>query len=86
MQSIVLDLPPCCIVFHPGDSRYAVIGTYNLEKESEPDQPLEQDLSDSLAGKVPQSRNGSLVLIEVVENEMYVLTTVWPRSSLIDFE
>lgn len=72
LQSVVLDLPPCCIEFNPDDSRYAVIGTYNLEKPAEQQEPNELELSDQNGGKISQSRNGSLLLVKVVGDYMYV--------------
>jgi diphthamide biosynthesis protein 7 len=64
LDSFKLDLPPSCIDFFPLNPQYAVIGTYNLEK---------QDDQES-AGSAPhdgnrikgQQRNGSLILVRVV--------------------
>lgn len=67
LQSITLDLPPSCIEFYPIDPHYAVIGTYNLERE-EGDQPTEED-----GQRKSQQRNGSLILIKVEDGKVYAL-------------
>jgi len=62
LLTLTLDLPPSCIEFWSRDSRYAVVGTYNLEKEDG------QGLSDPAqheGQKKSQQRNGSLILIRV---------------------
>lgn len=62
LLTLTLDLPPSCIEFWPQDPQYAVIGTYNLEKEDG------QGLSDPAqhAGQPKnQRRNGSLILVRV---------------------
>lgn len=62
LQTLTLDLPPSCIEFWSRDTRYAVVGTYNLEKEDG------QGLSDPAQHEGPkksQQRNGSLILVRV---------------------
>ena len=69
--SFKLDLPPSCIEFFPLNPQYAVIGTYNLQKQGE----QEQEPSDGahvVQGK-SQQRNGSLILVRVVGDNVYVL-------------
>jgi diphthamide biosynthesis protein 7 len=66
LQSITLDLPPSCIEFCPNDPQYAVVGTYNLEKEG--NQPSEEDEQPK-----SQQRNGSLILIKVIGDEVYAI-------------
>jgi diphthamide biosynthesis protein 7 len=70
LQSITLDLPPSCIEFCPTDPQYAVVGTYNLEKE-EGDQPFEPTEEDGQPKS--QQRNGSLILIKFNGDEVYAL-------------
>jgi diphthamide biosynthesis protein 7 len=62
LLTLTLELPPSCIEFWLRDSQYAVIGTYNLEKEDG------QGLSDPAqheGQKKSQQRNGSLILVRV---------------------
>ena len=62
-----LDLPPSCIEFFPLKPKYAVIGTYNLEK------PEEKEAAGSAPhdGQVKnQQRNGSLILVRVVRDNV----------------
>lgn len=71
IQSLVsfkLDLPPSCIEFFPLNPQYAVVGTYNLQQQGE------QEPSDGahVAQSKSQQRNGSLILIRVVGDNVYV--------------
>ncbi len=61
IRSVTLDLPPSCIELFPINPQYAVIGTYNLEKEGG------QDPSDGAqtVHEKGQQRNGSLILVKV---------------------
>lgn len=62
LLTLTLDLPPSCIEFWPRDSQFAVVGTYNLEKEDG------QGLSDPAqheGQKKSQQRNGSLILVRI---------------------
>lgn len=62
LLTLTLDLPPSCIEFWSRDPQYAVVGTYNLEKEDG------QGLSDPAqheGKKTNQQRNGSLILVRV---------------------
>jgi len=68
LKTITLDLPPSCVEFCPNDPRYAIVGTYNLEKEEEGGPPTEED-----GKQKSQQRNGSLILIKVKDDEVYVL-------------
>jgi hypothetical protein len=67
--SLTLDLPPSCIEFWPSDSEYAVVGTYNLEKQTEQEQA---DAVQDEGQKKSQSRNGSLILVHVDGDNVYV--------------
>jgi diphthamide biosynthesis protein 7 len=69
LTSFKLDLPPSCIEFFPLKPEFAVIGTYNLEK-----QPSEES-AESSPNQEPsktQQRNGSLVLVRIDGNNVYV--------------
>jgi hypothetical protein len=61
LQSLTLDLPPSCIEFWPANEKYAVVGTYNLDTANDGSQPISQ------------RRNGSLILLHVNGEEVYVL-------------
>jgi diphthamide biosynthesis protein 7 len=79
VQSLIsfkLDLPPSCIEFFPLKPEFAVIGTYNLEKQAE------EETSETTPGKElskTQQRNGSLVLVRIDGDNVYVCPR---RSSL----
>jgi hypothetical protein len=69
LTSFKLDLPPSCIEFFPLRPDFAIIGTYNLEK------PTDEGSSESAPSKdasKPQQRNGSLILIRVDGDNVYV--------------
>jgi diphthamide biosynthesis protein 7 len=69
LTSFKLDLPPSCIEFFPLKPEFAVIGTYNLEKQAS--ESAESSSPKEDAGKT-QSRNGSLVLVRVDGDNVYV--------------
>ena len=64
VKSLVLELPPSCVEFSPLAPQYAVVGTYNLEKQHA-DETAAQ--SDEAKG---QTRNGSLILIHVDNDDV----------------
>jgi diphthamide biosynthesis protein 7 len=69
LTSFKLDLPPSCIEFFPLKPEFAVIGTYNLEKQSS------EESAESSPKQEPnktQQRNGSLVLVRIDGNNVYV--------------
>lgn len=71
LQSLTLDLPPCCIEFWPSDVQYAVVGTYNLEKTEENQDGVEEmETADVSEVKKTQQRNGSLILVKVDGDEV----------------
>jgi diphthamide biosynthesis protein 7 len=71
LQSLTLDLPPCCIEFWPSDVQYAVVGTYNLEKTEEKQHGVEEmGIAEVSEAKKTQQRNGSLILVQVVGDEV----------------
>ena len=65
LLTLTLDLPPSCIEFWSRDSQYAVVGTYNLEKE---DGSGLSDPAQHEGQKKNQQRNGSLVLVRVQDD------------------
>jgi diphthamide biosynthesis protein 7 len=66
LRSLTLDLPPSCVEFCPRTPEYAVVGTYNLEKP-DGEEPAEDE-----GPKKSQQRNGSLILLHVTGDEVYV--------------
>lgn len=78
LHSLILELPPSCIEFWPLDDQYAVIGTYNLEKgnaegqEAGNDQNNDEEAQNRTIEKKKQERNGSLILIKIAGDKMYV--------------
>jgi diphthamide biosynthesis protein 7 len=68
LQSITLDLPPSCVEFCPDHPQYAVIGTYNLEKQDE------HVVEEEEGQRKTQQRNGSLILMKVRGDQVYALS------------
>lgn len=66
LLTLTLDLPPSCIEFWPRNSQYAVVGTYNLEKEDGQGSGLSDPAQHEGQKGKSQSRNGSLILVRVV--------------------
>lgn len=67
LKTLILDLPPSCVEFDPENPQYAIIGTYNLEKSTSQEEAEEHE-----GTKKSQERNGSLILIKVLEDDVYV--------------
>lgn len=67
LQTLILDLPPSCIEFCPAYPDHFVVGTYDLQKDDK-DQNEE---GGELTSKQPQTRNGSLILFRVVQDNVY---------------
>ena len=73
--STVLDLPPSCIEFCVADPEYFIIGTYHLEKDEtvpqrQEDGKNEAEKNGGSGEKMPQKRNGSLILFKFKDNEL----------------
>ncbi len=62
-QTVVLGLPPSCVEFCPAHPEYFVVGTYNLERDSESDDATQRE------GQ-PQSRNGSIIVFRLHDDRM----------------
>lgn len=77
LTSFGLDLPPSCIEFFPLKPELAVIGTYNLEKQDDDKSSVSQAES-----KQSQQRNGSLILVRVDGDNVYVIACLF--SSYLD--
>lgn len=67
LTSFGLDLPPSCIEFFPLKPELAVIGTYNLEKQDD-----DKSSDSQVESKQSQQRNGSLILVRVDGDNVYV--------------
>jgi len=72
--SLELDLPPSCVEFCPMFPSYFLVGTYYLQKEesSTPAQATDTDDGSQGPPAKAQKRNGSILIYEVVDNNMYV--------------
>jgi len=67
LRSITLELPPSCIEYCPNHSQYAIVGTYNLEKQDD------QEATPEEGAPKTQQRNGSLILLQADGDDVYVL-------------
>ncbi|KAH8645638.1 hypothetical protein BX600DRAFT_477734 [Xylariales sp. PMI_506] len=81
-QSLVLDLPPSCIEFCPAYPEFFVVGTYNLQKDTEPTE--ENDGEDGAPARQPQSRNGSLILFHLESHTVRQIQTLLQPSAILD--
>jgi diphthamide biosynthesis protein 7 len=83
LHSLILDLPPSCTEFWPLNPQYAVVGTYNLEKEpairTNDDEEPEKE---ALQQEKPQERNGSIILLKVEGDQVLVNILVWFLTSI----
>ncbi|KAI0517713.1 WD40-repeat-containing domain protein [Xylaria bambusicola] len=88
-RCLFLDLPPSCIEFCPAHPKYFVVGTYNLEKEEATavrEDGMLDDEDEPEAVRKPQSRNGSLVVFQLVGDAYdisHIQTLSYP-SALLD--
>ncbi|KAH7371229.1 hypothetical protein BKA66DRAFT_469941 [Pyrenochaeta sp. MPI-SDFR-AT-0127] len=80
LKSLTLDLPPSCIEFFPLNPQYAIVGTYNLQKEGG------QEPSDGaqVVHSKGQQRNGSLILVKVIDNNVEIIQTLSTPSAILD--
>ncbi|KAG6006099.1 hypothetical protein E4U21_007396 [Claviceps maximensis] len=84
-----LDLPPSCIQFCPISSSLFVVGTYNLEKsgaKAHADFTSVEGVSrkEDCATKIPQSRNGSLLLFQIDGDDLKLVQTEMQPSAILD--
>ncbi|KAH7083928.1 hypothetical protein FB567DRAFT_473985 [Paraphoma chrysanthemicola] len=84
LRAIVLDLPPSCIEFYPLAPQYAVIGTYNLEKQEGQQEREGQEVAQAEGQKTSQQRNGSLILAEVIGDDVVLRQTLPTPSAILD--
>ncbi|ORY17128.1 WD40-repeat-containing domain protein [Clohesyomyces aquaticus] len=83
LKSFTLDLPPSCVEFWPNDSRYAIIGTYNLEKSKDEGTHTEEEAED-VRQKKPQQRSGSLIIVRVQNDDVEIVETLSTASAILD--
>ena len=81
LKSRVLDLPPSCVEFCPAFPSYFLVGTYSLQPESAGesnadaaiDATSDEEGNDQTAKpKQPQSRNGSIIAFQLVDDVVWV--------------
>ncbi|KAF9762526.1 hypothetical protein IL306_003409 [Fusarium sp. DS 682] len=84
--SLTLDLPPSCIQFCNPHPHFFVVGTYNLEKNEEVQKEKDnRDESDAVTEtKTPQSRNGSLLVFNIIGDDVKLVQTVSQPSAILD--
>jgi diphthamide biosynthesis protein 7 len=68
LKSITLDLPPSCVEFWPLNPQYAIVGTYHLDRSKEDQNNAEPETEENEGSyqKKNQERNGSLIIIKVI--------------------
>ncbi|KAM7193761.1 hypothetical protein V8F20_008236 [Naviculisporaceae sp. PSN 640] len=91
IQSTHLDLPPSCLEFCPIHPSYFLVGTYNLQKNDAPAEPDDQDEhedkqkdEEQLAKAKLQSRNGTILVFNLVEGRFSHVQTEEQPSALLD--
>ncbi|KAF2851569.1 WD-40 repeat-containing protein-like protein [Plenodomus tracheiphilus IPT5] len=84
LTSFRLDLPPSCIEFFPLNPQYAVIGTYNLEKQEEAESAGSGPHDGHVKNVKGQKRNGSLVLVRVIGDNVDIIQSLPTPSAILD--
>ncbi|KAK4194393.1 hypothetical protein QBC40DRAFT_270155 [Triangularia verruculosa] len=86
-----LDLPPSCVEFCPAHPSYFLVGTYNLQKDDAEPQPEKEtkegddESSQPAKPKKTQSRNGSILVFQLQDNNNIVPVQTEPQpSALLD--
>lgn len=90
-----LDLPPSCVEFCPAHPSYFLVGTYNLQKDEVDAHTPEQDAGDddnkddaksqAAKPKKAQSRNGSILVFQLQDDNNIVPIQTEPQpSALLD--
>ncbi|KAH7212421.1 hypothetical protein DER44DRAFT_822351 [Fusarium oxysporum] len=84
--SLTLDLPPSCIQFCNLHPNLFVVGTYNLERNGDAQKETDNndDTDTATATKTPQSRNGSLLVFNVIGDDFHLVQTVSQPSAILD--
>jgi diphthamide biosynthesis protein 7 len=71
--STTVERPPSCIEFLPSDRNYALIGTYELEKNGD---EVNSDVPEgSTPTTSPQKRSGSIVVLRLEDDILLVVTS-----------
>ncbi|KAF1957779.1 hypothetical protein CC80DRAFT_33691 [Byssothecium circinans] len=85
LRSLTLDLPPSCVEFWPLNPQYAVVGTYNLEKPTtNGDGEFNEPETEKVGKQKPQERNGSIVLVKVVDDEVKIVQNLSTPFAILD--
>ncbi|KAI1067085.1 hypothetical protein LB506_004517 [Fusarium annulatum] len=84
--SLTLDLPPSCVQFCKLHPNLFVVGTYNLERNEDAQKETDHDDDTDAANatKTLQSRNGSLLVFNVVGDDVHLVQTVSQPSAILD--
>ncbi|KAH6677762.1 hypothetical protein F5X68DRAFT_270196 [Plectosphaerella plurivora] len=84
-DSILLDLPPCCVEFCPEAPSYFIVGTYNLVKdESTTDDNVPSSSGESAEPRSTQSRHGTLIVFEVTDGHLEQRQVAAQPSAILD--
>ncbi|SPO01338.1 uncharacterized protein DNG_04014 [Cephalotrichum gorgonifer] len=83
LETLTLDLPPSSIEFCLAYPNYFLVGTYNLQKESE-ESGAGVDTQDDTTAKAPQSRNGSLILFRLINGKLELVQTLSTPSAIFE--
>ncbi|KAB5542623.1 hypothetical protein GE09DRAFT_248144 [Coniochaeta sp. 2T2.1] len=75
--SLTLELPPSCLEFSPLLPSYFLVGTYNLQKN-------DGEAGDDDPSSAPQRRNGSIVVYELVGQDILHVQTLSRPSAILD--
>ncbi|KAF2646249.1 hypothetical protein P280DRAFT_440093 [Massarina eburnea CBS 473.64] len=85
LQSLILDLPPSCIEFCPLNPQYAVVGTYNLEKQpTDRSGDENEQTTEDVEEPKPQERNGSIILVKVHGDSVLIVQTLATPFAVLD--
>ncbi|KAF2436194.1 hypothetical protein EJ08DRAFT_685063 [Tothia fuscella] len=80
-SKLKLDLPPSCIKFIPLHREYCIIGTYFLQPQK---QNPEEESKHEGGEAEEQKRNGSLLLVKIVEDHLVLISTLATDFAILD--
>ncbi|KAK3322099.1 hypothetical protein B0H66DRAFT_553350 [Apodospora peruviana] len=91
IQSLQLHLPPSCLEFCSTHPSYFLVGTYNLQKDEEAavvhddaDEDKDEQESTQPASAKAQSRNGSIITFQLVNERIAHVQTIPQPSAILD--
>lgn len=79
-SKLKLDLPPSCIKFIPLHREYCIIGTYFLQPQKQ--NPEEESKYEGETAE--QKRNGSLLLVRIVKDDLVLIHTLATDFAILD--